>query len=199
MRDLGLHLLDRPEQVLVALAPARRALLARLTEPASATELGDALGLSRQRVNHHLKALEEAGLVEVVEQRQRRGFVERVFRARATHFVVDPTLVDHGALEDMAAGADRRAAEHLVAVAAATVSDLTRMQGEAARRGERLLTFTIEAEVAFARPADLDAFAEALAAAVEATARAHHRAGGRRYRVLVGAHPAPRPPEDDPS
>lgn len=194
----SLALLDRPDQVLAALAPLRRDVLALLDRPRSATEVGDALGLSRQRVNHHLKALEAAGLVEVVEERQRRGFVERVFRATADRFVVDPAVVGAG-LDDAVAGADRRAAEHLTAVAAATVRDVTRMQAAATRRGERLLTFTIEAEVAFDQPADLEAFTQDLATAVEATAQAHHHAGGRRYRVVVGAHPAPRPSEEEPS
>ena len=180
-----LALLERPDQVLVALDPLRRELLARLVEPASATELAAALGLGRQKVAYHLKALEDAGLVVLVEERQRRGCVERVLRATG-QFVVDPGVVSPAPADDQ----DRHAAEHLVAVAAETVRDVSRLQAAAAARGERLLTFTIEAEVAFERPSDLEAFTDALVEAVEATAARFHRPGGRTYRTVIGGHPA---------
>ena len=37
-------------------------MLARLRRPASATMVADEMGLARQRVNYHLRALEKAGL-----------------------------------------------------------------------------------------------------------------------------------------
>ena len=77
-----------------------------------------------------------------------------------------------------------------MAVAADTVRDVTRMQAAAAARDERLLTFTVEAEVAFAQPADLEAFTDALVEAVEATAARFHTPGGRIYRTVIGGHPA---------
>ena len=52
-------------------------------EPASATEVAARLGESRQRVNYHVRALERGGLVELVEERARRGCTERVVRATA--------------------------------------------------------------------------------------------------------------------
>jgi len=191
-----MDLLDRPEQVLVALAPFRRELLERLREPASATELAGELGLSRQRVNYHLKALEEAGLVVLVDERPRRGFTERILKATADRFVVDPAVVTPAQVTDAVEAVDRHAAAHLVGVAADTVREVTRMQAAADRRRERLLTFTVEAEVAFARPADLEAFTEALADAVATTAARFHTPGGRRYRLVAAAHPAPAPEED---
>lgn len=181
-----LALLDRPEQVLCALDPLRRELLARLAEPGSATELAAALGIGRQKVGYHLKALEDAGLVELVEERPRRGFVERVLQATAATYVVDPGVVSPAPIEDQ----DRHAAEHLVGVAAETVRQVSRMQAAAGAGGERLLTFTVEAEVAFEQPADLKAFTDALVEAVQATAARFHTAGGRRYRVVMGGHPA---------
>src|SRR6266704_348815 len=74
----GMTYLDEPDRVLTALSPLRRKLLNRLREPSSATQLAAALGLPRQRVNYHLRTLEAAGLVELVELRQRRGCVERI-------------------------------------------------------------------------------------------------------------------------
>ena len=173
-------LLQEPERVRTALSPLRRALLERLREPSSATRVAAELGLPRQRVNYHLRELERAGLVELVEERQRRGCTERVLAAR--EFVVDPAVIG-----ETAGAQDRFAAEHLVNTAAGVVRDVARMQAAAEAKGQRLLTFTIEGEVGFAEPADLDRFVEALARTVAA-----FDAPGRRYRVVVGGHPAPK-------
>jgi DNA-binding transcriptional ArsR family regulator len=172
-------LLQEPERVRTALSPLRRSLLERLREPSSATRVAAELGLPRQRVNYHLRELERAGLVELVEQRKRRGCTERVLVAR--EFVVDPAVIGEAAEEQ-----DQFAAAHLVNTAAAVVRDVARMQSAAEEKGERLLTFTIEAEVGFAEPADLDRFVEALARTV-----AGFDVPGRRYRVVIGGHPAP--------
>lgn len=165
----------------LTVSPLRRRLLDCLQEPASATQLAADLGLSRQRVNYHLRALEQAGLVELVEERQRRGCVERVLRVRS---------VAH----------DRRAAEHLIVTAGDVVGDVTRMREAAREQGERLLTFTIETEVALAEPADFERFSDALAAAIGRTAARFgtSAAGSRRYRLVTGAYPVPRHERNEP-
>jgi DNA-binding transcriptional ArsR family regulator len=182
------ELLEEPERVRVALSPIRRRLLERLREPASATALAAELGLSRQRLNYHLRVLEDAGLLELVEERRRRGCVERVLAARASAFVVDPAVIGAG---DPVAAQDRFAAEHLVSAAGAVVRDVTRMQAAADRRGQRLLTFTLETEVRLAAPSDLERFTTALAEAVGRTVAAFDARRGRAYRVVTGGHPAP--------
>lgn len=190
----SINYLGEPDVVAVALVPLRRKLLARLREPASATQLAAALGLPRQRVNYHLRALERAGLVELVEERRRRGCVERILRARPGAVVVDPTVVSHdeeppdprvGLLEG------RYAAAHLVDVAAAVVRDVARMQVKADETGKRLLTFTIEADVRFADPADVHRFTDELAEALRETVSRFDTPGGRPYRIVAGGHPAP--------
>jgi DNA-binding transcriptional ArsR family regulator len=186
-----LDYIGEPDRVRLALSPIRRRLLERLREPASATRLAAELGLSRQRVNYHLRALEEAGLLELVDERPRRGFTERVLAARADAFVVDPAVL--GAIARVEAQ-DRYAAEHLIGAATDVVRDVVRMQSAARREGTRLLTFTIEAEVGFAEPADVERFCTRLASFV---AEHGSTAGGRRYRVVIGGHPAPRTEEPD--
>lgn len=190
-----LALLDEPDRLRAALSPIRRRLLDRLREPASATQLAAELALGRQRVNYHLRALEKAGLLELVEQRQRRGCVERILVRTARAFVVDPAVMSRTprSAARMAAAQDRFAAEHLVQTAARVVRDVARMQARADDQGSRLLTFTIETEVAFASPADLERFSSALSALVaRAAADLPPAPGGRRYRVVIGGHPAPR-------
>jgi DNA-binding transcriptional ArsR family regulator len=189
----AMALVEEPERLRLALSPLRRRLLERLREPASATQLAAALDLPRQRLNYHLRALEAAGLVELVEERQRRGCVERILRATADAFVVDPAVISDREHEAFAVQ-DRYASEHLVAVAAGTVRDVARMQANADREGTRLLTFTIEAEVRFAEPGDVHRFTDALAAAVRAAAARFDSARGRPYRLVLGGHPAPQQP-----
>ncbi|NIP81922.1 MAG: helix-turn-helix domain-containing protein, partial [Gemmatimonadetes bacterium] len=58
----------------------RRLLDALLERPDSAVGLARRLGDTRQRLNYHLRVLEGAGLVELEEERPRRGVRERVMR-----------------------------------------------------------------------------------------------------------------------
>jgi DNA-binding transcriptional ArsR family regulator len=105
----AMTLLDGPDRARLALSPLRRRLLERLQEPASATQVAAELGLPRQRVNHHVRALERAGLLELVEERPRRGCVERILAATADAFVVDPAMIGGSGA---ASRQDRFAAEH---------------------------------------------------------------------------------------
>jgi DNA-binding transcriptional ArsR family regulator len=186
-------LLDRPDRLRIALSPIRRQLLERLREPASATELAAEMALGRQRVNYHLRELEKAGMLVLVEERQRRGCIERILAARADAFVVDPSVMGpRRTLAISASAQDRFSAEHLIDAAGDVVRHVARMRARAEQEGTRLLTFAIDTEVAFATPGDLERFTTALAEFVaRAAAKAHAPAGGRRYRILLGGHPAP--------
>jgi DNA-binding transcriptional ArsR family regulator len=176
-----------------ALTPLRRELLERLREPNSAASLAGQLALPRQKLAYHLRVLEAAGLVELVEERPRRGFVERVMVACADTFVLDPALV-HGVEQRAGDAQDRHASEHLVRIASALVRDVARMREAADHEGKRLLTLTVETELTFATPADFDAFTEQLSDAITALAKRYAasplRKGGRRYRLVAAAHPA---------
>ena len=176
-----------------ALTPLRRELLERLREPNSASTLAGQLAMPRQKLAYHLRVLEEAGLVRLVEERQRRGFIERVMVACADTFVLDPALVQSAAKRAVTAQ-DRHASEHLVTTASALVCDVARMREAADREGKRLLTLTVETELTFETPADFDAFSEQLSDAITALAKRYAasplRKGGRRYRLVAAAHPA---------
>ena len=76
-------------------------------------------------------------------------------------------------------------------IEARIVHEVGRMRGEAEREGSRLLTFTVEADLGFASPAELDAFATLLTEAVAELARAYPAEGRRRrYRLTAAGHPA---------
>lgn len=189
-RASELAVVDGAEAARAALSPLRRRLLERLREPLSAAGLGEALELPRQQVRHHLKVLEAAGLIVEAGSRQKRGFRETLYVARAGALVIDPMLLA-GARPQAVAAQDRHSAEHLVRTAAQIVHEVGRMRAEAEREGSRLLTFTVEADLGFASPAELDAFAARLTEAVAALAREFPAEGTRRrYRLTAAGHPA---------
>jgi DNA-binding transcriptional ArsR family regulator len=65
---------DRLDATFAALAdPTRRAILARLAEgEASVMELAEPFSISQPAISKHLKVLEQAGLVSVAREAQRR-------------------------------------------------------------------------------------------------------------------------------
>lgn len=181
-------LIEDAERARLALSPIRRQLLAALREPGSAASLADKLSMSRQKLGYHLRELEAAGLLRLVEERKRRGFTERVLVARAEAFIVDPSILGVAA---EAEAQDKFAAGHLVAVAADVVREVTRMRGAAEAEGKRLLTLTIEADLGFSTPQELEVLTDRLSQAIAELARDFPPEGvRRRYRLVAGAHPA---------
>ena len=194
----SLEVLRTPERAAAILDPERRRLVEALAEaPDSASGLARRLGESRQRLNYHLRVLEDAGLVELQAERRRGNCTERVLRVVARRFVIDPA-----ALGDLAADpgemGDRFSATYLIAVGARTIRELARLREEAAARHKRLATAAIETQVRLARPADFDAFVQDLTRAVARVVAEHHdeSAGGHPFRVIAGSYPAPTPSTD---
>jgi hypothetical protein len=191
-------LVEAPDAVRAALPPLRRRLLERLREPASAVVVAGEFGLPRQQVNYHLRTLEAAGFLQLVETRARRGCTERVLQTSARAFIVDPQVIApapaRGAAGARRAAArqDRFAADTLVDAASGVVRDVSRMQARASAQGARLLTCAIETEVRLASPADFARLSATLATLVaRAVADLGVAEGGRSYRVVIGAHPTP--------
>ena len=82
------------EQIKILTDARRLAILQMLmSDPATLTQLGQALGEHPARVRHHLKLLEKAGLVELVDQRVVRGFVEKYYRARSRAFLLQEIIL----------------------------------------------------------------------------------------------------------
>ena len=187
-----IELVDDPDRAVTALSPDRRRLLAALAEaPDSATGLAERLGDSRQRLNYHLRELERAGFVELHEARRKGNCVERVMRAKARHWLIDP-----GALAGLADApmppADRFSAAYLIALAARAIREVAGLVRKAADSRKRLATLAIESDVRLGHPSDFPAFADELARAIADVIARHHdddTPGGRRFRILAGAWP----------
>jgi DNA-binding transcriptional ArsR family regulator len=95
-----------PEQASVFNEPTRTDIMMMLTErPATTKQLAVALDKPKGTVGHHLKALEEAGLIAVVRTRQVRAITEKYYGRLARTYVF-PNLdeggsEDHGLVSDM--------------------------------------------------------------------------------------------------
>lgn len=178
-----------------ALHPMRARLLAELAEPASAAQLAQRVGLSRQKVNYHLRLLESHGLVREAQTRRHGGLTERLLVASASSFVVSPAALAESAC-DPARARDRLSARYLVALAARLIQEVGALARD--EDGTRLSTLSLDSEIAFRSPAERAAFADDLAAAVTQIASRYHDPGGRPHRLVVAAHPVPQPAEEIP-
>jgi DNA-binding transcriptional ArsR family regulator len=195
---IDVAVIEDPGAAEVSLDPIRTRLLAELTEPASASGVAARVGLPRQKVNYHLRTLEEHGLVELVETRRKGNMTERILQATALSYVISPAALS-SLQPDPARTADRLSARWLIALAARLVREVGQLLAGATRARKRLATFGMDGEVRFASAADRAAFAEELATAVTGLIGKYHdeRAkGGRDHRVIVAVHPSVKPGHD---
>jgi DNA-binding transcriptional ArsR family regulator len=189
---LEVAVIGDPATAEISLDPMRSRLLAALTEPGSATTLAAQIGMPRQKINYHLRALEQHGLIELVEERRKGNCTERVLQATAASFVISPSALAAVA-PDPSRSPDRLSARWMLAVAARLVREVGELITAAAQARKKVATFTIDAQVRFASAADRAAFAEDLANAVTTLVGRYHdekAERGRDYRVIVAVHPS---------
>ena len=191
---IDIEVISDPAAATVALDPIRSQLLAELAEPASAATLASRIGLARQKVNYHLRALEACGLVKVAEKRQWGGLTERLLVSSAKSFVVSPEALGPAAA-DPARSNDPLAASYLIALGARIVREVGDLWRRARRADKRLATLAIDTEIRFRSSADRAAFTQDLTRAIATlVARYHDEAspGGRLHRLVLVSHPLPR-------
>lgn len=183
------------------LRPMRAQVLEELARPGSAAGLARRLDVPRQKVNYHLRELEKQGLVELVEERKRGNCVERVVRASARSYLVSAEAL--AALAgDPDAARDQFSSRYLVAVLARGIRELAVLRDRADQAGKRLASFTLQTDVRFRNAEDRNRFSDDLAGLVARLVEKYHdetAEGGRRFRLLLGIHPAlatPRPAGD---
>jgi DNA-binding transcriptional ArsR family regulator len=190
---LDVEVIEDPGAAAIAVEPVKSQLLAALAEPASAAALGVRLGIPRQKINYHLRTLEEYGLVHVQEERVWGGLTERVMVASAASYVVSPAALGPAAA-DPARGADRLSASYLIALAARIVSEVSSLVRRAAHANKRLATLSLDTEIRFKSAAERAAFTRELTDAMMALVSRYHDArapGGRAHRLVIVAHPLP--------
>ena len=191
---LDLEVIDDPAAAVVALDPIRARLLAELAQPGSAASLANRVGLARQKVNYHLRALEAHGLVRPVEERRWGGLVERRVVASAASYVVSPAALGEAA-SDPARASDRLSARYLIALAARVVREVAELLRGAREQGKHLATLALDTEVRFRSPVERAAFTAELTETIAGLVARYHDAatpGGRAHRLILVAHPSPR-------
>ncbi len=120
------HKISSLEQVRLLTDPLKLKLIQSFAESAKTTkQVASELGESITKLYRHVDALYAAGLLDIVEERQKRGTIERTFRAVAQRFEADHKLF---ASDDGAAGLDSikdllRASEAEILDALASSSD----------------------------------------------------------------------------
>lgn len=185
---MPLELVAQSARAATMLHPMRLRILHALREAGSASTVARQLGLARQKVNYHLRELEKAGFVEEVEQRRAGNCIERIVRATATHYLIDPEVLGTLAA-DGASVEDHVSSAYLIALAAGTIRDVAALQQRAAKAKKRVATFALETEVRFASAEARKQFTEELANAIARLVAKHHDEGGRPHRFIAGAYP----------
>jgi DNA-binding transcriptional ArsR family regulator len=190
---IDVEVIEDPAAAAIVVEPIKSKILALLAEPASAATLATRLRIPRQKVNYHLRSLEDYGLVRISEERLWGGLTERVMVASAASYVVSPAALGPVAA-DPARGADRLSASYLIALAARIVREVSGLTRRAREARKALATLAIDTEVRFKSPTDRAAFTKELTEAVTTLVSRYHdetTPGGRAHRLVIVAHPAP--------
>jgi molybdate-binding protein/DNA-binding HxlR family transcriptional regulator len=73
-----------------------------MAEPATLSQLGRVMNMHAAKVRHHLKKLEDVGLVAFVSSREVRGFVEKYYQATSQAYFVNYAILpqpgEHGTI-----------------------------------------------------------------------------------------------------
>ena len=179
------------QQAASMLDPLRLQLLEALQTPNSASGLARAMKLPRQRINYHLRQLGTHGLVEFVEERRKGNCRERVVRASASTYVINPSAL--GSLgADPSRIEDRFSSAYQVAVAAKAIRDLAVLQGRADAVKKKLSTITLQMNVRFASATQQNQFAEEVTEMLSKLVAKYHdekSPGGRKFLFYLGGYP----------
>src|SRR5580692_4056533 len=184
--------IDDPAAAEASLDAVRARLLAALAEPGSATTLAAQTGLARQKINYHLRALEQHGLVELVQERRKGNCTERVLRATAASYVISPAALPAVA-PDPARAPDQLSARWLLALAARLVREVGELITRSRAAGQPVATFAIDTEIRFASAAERAEFAQQLSETIKDLAARYHNQnapGGRAHRLVIALHPS---------
>ena len=193
---LDIQVIDDPAAATAALEPTRSRLLSELAVPASAATLATRVGLARQKVNYHLRALEAHGLVRLAEDCKCRtwgGLTERLLVATASSYVVSTSALGPVAA-DPNREIDKLSASYLIALGARVVREVGGLVQRATKAGKRLATLAVDTEVRVRSAADRAAFSNELSEAITKLVSKYHdesAPGGRAHRLVVVAHPLP--------
>ena len=188
---------EHPRAAELLLHPLRQTILREASEPASAAEIARRVSLPAQKVNYHVRALVDAGLLVPAGERLKRNLVEKRYRATARAYVLSPAVLGEMSPQRLRLS-DEVSAAHLIRLASTLQSELARTIREDRSTAGDVPTLSLDVELRFESPAQRGEFATALQDTVadlveRFTAPAVDRLGapadGRPYRLVVGCYP----------
>jgi DNA-binding transcriptional ArsR family regulator len=121
-------------QAMTLLKPIRLEILKRLDEPRTCPELADYFDETPQKVYYHVKALENAGLVDKVGERRVRGTIEGHYQASARSYWLAPKLV--GQIGGAKAAQDQLSLRVLLELAEEVHDDIGKLGNKSALGGD---------------------------------------------------------------
>jgi DNA-binding transcriptional ArsR family regulator len=158
-------IITRPDQLHAVGEPTRWRILGRLLiGPASVQQLARSLGAAKGTIGHHVRVLDKAGLIRVVDRTKVRGVVEKRYARVAKHFQLpepnDPLSGAHPEIANLplrAAIAEARPATGTTDDPSMSFVVRARMPVERARRFAALLE-SLKAEFADGAPGSGETF-----------------------------------------
>lgn len=160
------------DQAAALLKPQRIEMLKLMDQPRTCLELGKIFGETPQKINYHIKALQNAGLVEQVGERRVRGTVEGSYQARARSYWLASDLV--GQIGGAAIAQDQASLRHLLSLTEEMRDDIGHLAQQVGREIQSLgLSLHVELDDVSRRAefmADVQHMAQILAYKYGATA-----------------------------
>ena len=188
--------IESVDQATALLKPRRIEILKRLDEPRTCPELAAEFGESAQNIYYHIKALEQAGLVEKVGERRVRGTVEGRYQARALSYWLAPQLV--GQIGGPRATQDQTSLRYLLSLAEEVQSDVGRL-AQQVEAGQSVPSLSLSANIYLPDGDRRAAFLRDVQATFERLAREYGRpadeamattaAPGQDFRLVLACYP----------
>ena len=136
--------IEEMEQAISLLKPIRIEILRRMDEPCTCPILADYFDESPQKIYYHVKALEQAGLVEKVEEKRVRGVVEGYYQAKARSYWLAPHLV--GKVGEKKLSRDQQNLQVLLSLAEEVHDDLGKLANRA-KAGQDVPSLSLSAHI----------------------------------------------------
>jgi DNA-binding transcriptional ArsR family regulator len=90
---MSTYMISSLEQAKLLTDPFKLKLLERFAdEPITTKQVADVMGEKAPRLYRHVDALVDAGLLELIKERPKRGTVERYYKTIASRFELDPEI-----------------------------------------------------------------------------------------------------------
>ena len=187
---MTIQIIETMDQAACATDEMRIRILSALSSPQSATTLAHKFDVPRQKLNYHIKQLETAGLIEVVEERRKRNCIERLFQRKAQTLLFDPNLF--GPLNSPKIDTqDRFSWTHVIALLMRSLTELVSLRRIADKQHKKVASFAVDGELSFSSPQDFDVFAKEASQVLQKLAQRYNQKDegeSRRFRLLLLSH-----------